>query len=784
MVKKKKKLKNDEKIYQRFELKEANLRVIKTSLKSIIKTNKSVNERINRPNKLPQIYRNRFNKISPLQNDIYDIVLKCNHIQNDAYHFIKLFILYKYNQDKNSLPEINKKFITYVIRIMGKKSLYTGKIENLELNKDLVDFYENEYKNIYDHQPNDLKYLKYPISYMTRDMEKNIKNNLKEHFIQRLKNYIKLKGISIYEENRKDENKDKSYFQRRKSSIYKLICCILDNKYDDIEEEYQEWFYEDKKNFIPKKFEKCLAYDCKSHPLKYLKYTIYIATQIENNNDLVREKMNELKEDIVQIKRKTNIKIQNLNEEMEILRKEIISLKTKITLNKKLIRCNKEKEFLNNIKLDNSKIQKQIKEKSEEREDLNDMVKKMRIFRKKSKERISPEIRKLNKQFVKTFNILPLSRGFVPKYISFDTLSLIQLLIKNNKSFLTDNMQENKYKIWNMFFNMGDKNLKDTKEYKFDYFISTDGIGCSILFRKNGCAKGYTKKIERIKPDIPYINSLPDFQFTELKDKKIVCCDPGKKFMAYMMDQDGNELKYSSNQRRAETKSKRCEKILIKNKNRNHEVKECENKMSLTSSKTVNFEKFKEYIKIRNEVEPVLSNFYEDLLLPKLRWRKYIYKQKSESRFVNNIQKTFGKEKDIIICLGDWSNMNKLKNGPPCFGDGLKKIISKNFKYTVLLDEFNTSKKCHGCSQDTENIQIDGKKIYRLLGCKNCNVYNKNISENQKDEINSECLNYKYINRDKNSCLNMIKIVQHMINNEGERLSEYSRFKDSELSFK
>ena len=67
---------------------------------------------------------------------------------------------------------------------------------------------------------------------------------------------------------------------------------------------------------------------------------------------------------------------------------------------------------------------------------------------------------------------------------------------------------------------------------------------------------------------------------------------------------------------------------------------------------------------------------------------------------------------------------------------------------------------------------MKGKTKFRLLGCKNCK--NKNIGS-PEDENKSIFNTYKFLTRDKNSCINMLKIVKHMLDNKKERIKEFKR---------
>jgi predicted amidophosphoribosyltransferase len=96
----------------------------------------------------------------------------------------------------------------------------------------------------------------------------------------------------------------------------------------------------------------------------------------------------------------------------------------------------------------------------------------------------------------------------------------------------------------------------------------------------------------------------------------------------------------------------------------------------------------------------------------------------------------------------------------------------------LLLDEYNTSKKCCNCWKDISNITIDGSKKFRLLGCKHCSNECNDKKEHigsPEDEPKSMFQSHRYFTRDKNSCLNMLGIVKHMIYNKKRRPTEFVR---------
>jgi hypothetical protein len=108
--------------------------------------------------------------------------------------------------------------------------------------------------------------------------------------------------------------------------------------------------------------------------------------------------------------------------------------------------------------------------------------------------------------------------------------------------------------------------------------------------------------------------------------------------------------------------------------------------------KTVNYMKFKEYIKVKHAVNIQLKEFYINKLYRKLKWRSITYKQHSEDKFINNIKKTYDDNEDVVIVYGDWSRQTQMKNHTPTIGKGIRNVISKKFKI-LLINEYNTSKK-------------------------------------------------------------------------------------------
>jgi hypothetical protein len=401
------------------------------------------------------------------------------------------------------------------------------------------------------------------------------------------------------------------------------------------------------------------------------------------------------------------------------------------------------------------------------------------------------EIKKWNNKFVKLFQPLPLRLSNVPKYIKIDTKMLIELLKEEGESSDVNEVEGNKKKYWSKYFNLKHRIFRSEKNkgYKFDYSIVTDGVGCTVCFSSSSSKNGKKKDDE---DDIPYIENLKKKDYPSLKNKKIIVGDPGKRNMMYLLDEQGNKLIYTNTWRDAGSQAKECRNAMNK-MIKKEGIKEKEQALSLHCSKTVDYKKFKEFIRVKHETSEKTEKFYQKEVMRKLRWRKCIGRRRTDDDFLNKIEKKFGKKEDVVVVLGDWNNKNTIKGLESTMGKGLKKLISKRFK-TYQVNEFNTSKKCCNCSGDTEIVTVEGKTRdgeeidsgIRILGCRFCarKSRKESLKENEigrsKNGKQSILSPFKLLTRDKNSCLNMLKIVRHIIDSKDH--SRPKEFKKEEKS--
>ena len=363
----------------------------------------------------------------------------------------------------------------------------------------------------------------------------------------------------------------------------------------------------------------------------------------------------------------------------------------------------------------------------------------------------------------KFFQVIPLRTSNIPSYICLDK-TIINTFFNNKSSKY--NKETDEIDIWNRIINMNHKIFK--KQHKKNYrmsSLSTDGIGVSITFKKVGITKNNCNN-DHIENNDFYLEDLIDEDLEIIKNKKIVCVDPGKKGLC-LLDEERNNLNYNTIQRRKESLRTRNNKIIYIEK-LNNKIIEKESKLSNNNSKTVNYEKFKNYIINKTLLDNEIRDFYYNELFRKLKFRTNICLRKSEDKFLNNIEKMYGKKEEIVIGYGDWSLDKQIKHLMPSSNIGIRRKIEKKFK-VFLVNEYCTSKLCSCCNKELNNYIMSDKDIkkYEVKNKKKIEKYN--IKKHRllvcTGCSSSENKNSTFWNRDINACINMLKLTKEWINN-------------------
>ena len=390
-------------------------------------------------------------------------------------------------------------------------------------------------------------------------------------------------------------------------------------------------------------------------------------------------------------------------------------------------------------------------------------------------------MKKVEQQEKTIYNVCPLRSNIIPKHTKIDTTTLIHLLIDgkihdHSKTFYltSGNVVKHQKELWSMFFNTKDKMFKEKQNYIFNHMIETDGASVSVQFiRKDKFGKNHIRGKKYRQPET-YIQDLTKKELDALKVKRVVGIDPNLSDLLFCAsyNKEGNleTLRYTQNQRRKETKSKKYMKLneaLKQEKINDSTVKELETKLSVMSRKTLNFDKFKEYVKQKNFLNQQLFSFYERDIFRKLSLNGYINRQRTEDKFMNRFNKMFGAPEEVVVGIGDFEQYKHRKFKEPVKGKGLRNLFRKHGYDIYLVDEHKTSCQCHNCEKG---------RCETFRTCINPRPWKK--TEIIKRHGLTMCQTCSSLwNRDVNASLNIYHIIDNTIINK-ERPKYLQRGKD------
>lgn len=615
-------------------------------------------------------------------------------------------------------------------------------------------------------------------------------------------NFIKLYCLYLYENDKTIPLIDKEFIMDVFKAITKRKCNSGGYREDNMPQQQKELitFYKDHYKSVTDKDEE-LYYDKMSYILAYeaidMEKNINVNIQehfIQHFNKFVnvsfnlKKKNDEITKSKITKEEKKKAR-QELNKEFRDVKNDVLSFSNELKSDKKYHKWIKEQRkiiFDNKTSFDKDSIYYDLKSKTQE------YIKPLIYIGKeleKVYDKIDVELKNGNDKLeqIRLFNVLPLRTNIVPKSACFDSCVLIQNFIEKNtgeyfKNYKKDN---NEYDLWNKFFNLKKKGFKKNKStYKFNYMIKTDAVSVSILFirlKEDGKPMTRPNKQCRGEDDTEYIEKV---QFTEeMKKKKVVAIDPNYSDLIYCgsknKDDELETFRYTQNQRRLETGKKKYMKIIDgenkKVKINDKTIKQIESELSKYNSKSNSYEKFKEYLQIKNKINLQLFGHYNKEYFRKFKLNRFINKQKSESKMINNFKNKFGNKDEVMITFGDYDKKEHMKGLEPCICKRFRRLFRNAGYQTFLVNEFRTSKLCNCCHEEIdpflERLSHKPKDIKKgkliLVHGLLCHIDNKQSCE-------------LIHNRDKNAVQNILYIVDE-IKKTGKRPLKFTRTNSSEL---
>jgi len=204
------------------------------------------------------------------------------------------------------------------------------------------------------------------------------------------------------------------------------------------------------------------------------------------------------------------------------------------------------------------------------------------------------------------------------------------------------------------------------------------------------------------------------------------------------------------------------------------EKQKLESELSKLSSRTLDIDKFMEYVKEKDKIQNELNIYYVQRKFRKQKFTKYINKKKIEGQITREIKKKYGGKgkikrskkddgkKEIIIGVGNWGKTSNMAGFFPTPNNWFRKVLNNEF-VTITVDECLTSQKHYVTKKDADHMRytINGKEeeeyqvIYHTEKKKNGTLLkNTNSTEENKRYI---------IHRDYNGSINIGIIIKQYL---------------------
>jgi hypothetical protein len=657
-----------------------------------------------------------------IEKKIFSAICRTQQIITHTYQFLRLWILRKYKNNQE-IPIITQDTIKMAFKTLIKDSCGPKpQGNNLILLEEFTKFYNKKYSKLLTNKDKiDGSCLSQILSYSAVDMITNIENNIRINFISYVKRFVNSSFRKINNEilelapygtkvdKRKELNKD--LFEIKEDLLNSTLLSNI---------KYHNWINLHRNNIFPSEYTHSYDFDVKNNPHKYIKNMIYMCLELER---------------------------------LEVKSFQFFPLRTNISPKycpidtKSIIEILVDKEALVKLKKNN---QQELKDDIEGNKhslwshyfDLDNPVfyqKNYSFDYRISTDCLGVSIQLINNDLIEKAND--------QKHNRKNNKNKMKEICKNMSTIEKTKYKEdikNKQKIEDVKIKLKNKQISEKMRLSFKKLSKEDQL---VEKEKIATAK---KLKNKNYVEFPYLEELNNEEKANLNNNNWITVDPGKNNLLYMKNKHGIKLRYTN--RNHITKTKRLKyQVLIKNFKDNNEISSVENKLSIYNSKSCDYKTFKKYIRNKNKVNEVLADKYKEKIFRQYKWYGYINRKKTESSLISKIKKTFGK--NPIICFGDWSIGKQMRGIISTPNLTLKRKLSEHFRI-YNLDEYRTSKLNCKTEEINNNLYLpDKKKQIRKL---------HSVLTYQTEKNRSGC-----INRDVNAVNNMIKLVNHYLQNTG-----------------
>ena len=503
-----------------------------------------------------------------------DSIKRTNKIVFYSYFLLRIWILKRYNLGIE-IPIVNRQLINLIFDVIKIKTNRGRKKEKNEEDTIIFNEFTQIFKDIFNDDHVDGVNLSQILYYVSIEIITNFENNLKLHFVNRIKHYVNemfkeehklIMDLCLNNEDKQKKKKelkselfyvkndiikgtlksDKKYHSFIKK--FREFLPVINNKKNDVEyndklknlkndlfnnnnyvseENYHKWLNENKYilNDLPR-------VKIKKTQLNCIKNDLFSCDDKLNSEEIFHEWIKKHKDNILK-----NIPIEKTSETLyiDVLKNPQKYLIPTIKMNEDIENLSEHIETnkfdIHFIKIMSDNFEKY--DKKELNKKMNDGIK---------------EINKISNNKLKLFQFCPLKKSIIQNYVMIDTKSIIEIIhsseditkkdidkwtnskewvhekknldLEGRKQFFLNNLDICKDFIWNKYFKMKNNIFKN---FSFDHVISTDGITASLQFVDNKSVEHKNeikkRKKEALKQEHIIYGNMSKYEKIKIKEK-------------------------------------------------------------------------------------------------------------------------------------------------------------------------------------------------------------------------------------------------------------------------
>ena len=549
--------------------------------------------------KLPitKILHNNNKENENILSTIQDTVFRTNHIITLGYMLLRFWVLEKYHTNQQ-IPKIDENTIKMSFKTFYLKDKMCTNEENKNMLMEFKTLIEkNKLTSLQESKIDETNLLQI-LSYSAIKMLTAIENNIKMHFIDRVKTFI---YRSFYHNYKTEIEKTPTYKKELRKELTLVIKDILENHSEDLEsdEKYHTWIRSYKYKILPENYEESYYYDIHKEPQKYLKHMIFMCLELEEKQ-LKLFQFFPLQTRI--IPNHIDLDTYTINRMFETNKKLQRERQSNLTLNEVFIW---DKFFNINNKYDTKKYSFNNVIVTDGYSVSLRMITKEQKEKMKTKQSHKKNCREENKKLTKEEKVEKKKKKQLKDQEEKETIKKEQTRIKEALKIQIQN---------------------ETKEEK--------ATRKKIEKEQKEILKQEKQEEKRNNSEFKYIDEVPK---EELKGNRVFI-DPGKRSLLYMMDEKETFLDYTTKGRFFRTKRFKYQRLLQNYKNK-FEIQEVEKELTGLNSKSCVVNCFQEYIHKKIEINKKLSSFYQQEIFRKYKWYLYLNNKKENTKLIEEIKK-------------------------------------------------------------------------------------------------------------------------------------------------